>query len=158
MYTEATSHLSEEKSNARKLFLWQMDKAKKAKEGWVKDTPLVICKYLREVHNIRVPDDFAEQITSAHNQFYLAEKNIQFPFRTVDAIFSSCDMWRKYIDDSEGIFDQLVCQEILSMARIRASVIAGRNFSEKQCLPLKEQPPYLFTTIVTESGALKVYS
>lgn len=146
------------KTEAKRIFQRNLSKAIWLHEAWAKNTPQVICKYLTEVHNIRSPQDFAEQITDAHNRFHAGEKTISFPLKVIDAIYSACDMWREYLESSEEIFDQLVCQEILSMVRIQTSVIAGRNFAEKQCLPLKKQPPFLFTTIVTGSGALKVYS
>ena len=158
MFKEITKHLSEEKNFLKRDFIRRLNQAKNRRENWTTDTALVICEYLKAVHNILLPEDFAEQIVSAHNEFHLIQKHIPFPFQTVDAIVSSCNLWRPYIADSKEIFDKLVCLEILSMARIHASVIAGRNFTQQHSLPLKENPPFLFTTIVTEHGTLKVYS
>ena len=158
MINETVCAIPEEISETKRIFRRDLSIAKKMREPWTKDTSQIICKYLTTVHNVQVPLDFAQQITDAHIRFHASEKTILFPLELVDVIISACDMWKEYLDNSEGIFDQLVCMEILSMARIKTSVIASRNFSEKQCLPLKERPPFLFTTIVTEDGALKVYS
>lgn len=155
----ATSHImSEDKSESKRIFQRNLSKALFLHEDWAKDTPLVICKYLTEVHNVQVPQDFIQQITDAHNRFHASEKKISFSLNLVDVIYSACAMWREYLENPEEVFDQLVCQEILSMVCIKTSVLAGRNFAEKQGLPLKKQPPFLFTTIVTEHGALRVYS
>ena len=158
MTSETICVIPEEKSETKRIFWRDLSIAKKMREPWAKDTSQIICKYLTKVHNVQVPLDFAQQINDAHIRFHASEKNISFPLELVDVIISACDMWKKYLDNSEGVFDQLVCMEILSMACIKTSVIAGRNFAEKQCLPLKEKPPFLFTTIVTENGVLKVYS
>ena len=150
--------MSESKMLAKRRFLQRLSMAKKAKEEWSKDNAQVICEYLIDVHQVQVPEDFADQIMSAHKQFYTGERDIHLSFKLVDVIYVACTMWKDYIYDSKEVFDQLVCEEVLSMERIRTSVIAGRNFAEKQSMPLRERPPYLFTTIVTEHGALKVYS
>ena len=157
MINEQANTKTDAKSIAKRKFQWDLAMAKRMGASWAKDTPRVICKYLSEIHHVSIPKDFAEQIIDAHNRFHASEKNISFSFKLVDAVYSACELWKEYLASSE-VFDQLVCQEILSMVRIQTSVIAGRNFTERQCLPLKKQPPFLFTTIVTEFGALKVYS
>lgn len=158
MNFETVNTTTDEKSEAKRIFKRNLNKAFWLKEDWARDTSQVICRYLNEVHKVRVSPGFAEQIVNAHCQFHSSDRNLSLPLKLVDAIYFACDMWREYLDSSEGIFDQLVCQEILSMVRIQTSVIAGRNFAEKKGLPLKMQPPFLFTTIVTETGTLKVYS
>ena len=158
MNTAHAHTITDPKAISKHNFQRNLNLAKKNGETWPKDTSQVICRYLTDVHQVHIPQDFAQQIIDAHNRFHAAEKKFSFSFKLIDAIYSACEMWKEYLANSDETFSELVCQELLSMIRIQTSVIAGRNFAERQCLPLKKQPPFLFTTIVTEFGALKVYS
>lgn len=148
---------------------WERSKRKKTEDNqektfekqWFLDNGQVITRYLEDVHFISTPENFPVILKSAFHTNYGFDKNCAISFVTLDSIVRSCYKWHDYLADKES-FDLLVCLEVLSMAKIHASVISTRNIYQKQVakgVRLKEEVsfPGRLTTIVTYHGNLEVY-
>ncbi|MBQ2835618.1 MAG: hypothetical protein IJE68_02135 [Clostridia bacterium] len=132
------------------------------KKDWFKDYGIVTTRYLQEVYLINTPTDFPKRLNMANSRHESVVKSLKLSFNTLDGIVKSCEKWKDYLADQQS-FELLVCLEVMSMTKIHASVIAARNFHEKQGamgVRLKDDVyiPYLFTTIVSHFGEVMVYS
>ena len=116
----------------------------------------IIQIYLKEVYNINTPESFRKALLKEHFRNY-PQQNFHMPFKIVDAIIFACEMWREYLA-SENDFIQLVKEELLKFASINCSVINVKDFEKRARVHLHVQPPSNFQTIVTQRGAIKVYS
>lgn len=148
---------------------WERSKRKKAEDGqsnafekqWFLDNGQLITRYLEEVHFISTPENFPAILKRELHTNYGLDKNCAIPFVTLDSIVRSCYKWHDYLANKES-FDLLICLEVLSMAKIHASVISTRNIYQKQVakgVRLKEGVtlPERLTTIVTHHGNIEVY-
>lgn len=135
---------------------------KTSQKEWFNNYGIITTRYLKEVYSINTIKGLAHQLNLANSKHDSVEKSINLYFRTIDCIVESCEKWRKYLADQES-FDLLVCLEVISMAKIHTSVIAARNFHERQGargVHIKNDVsiPYLFTTVVSYHGTLQVFS
>ncbi len=131
-------------------------------EKWYQNYGKVTARYLQEVYSINTIKGFAYKVNTANAHTYSTERRGQISFRTLDSIVESCEKWRPYLLNQES-FDLLVCLEVLSMAKIHASVISMRQFAEHQgsqgvCLKEGVEVPYLFATVVSYYGLLQTFS
>ena len=111
-----------------------------------------IVQYLQDYKNINVPDDFATKLLEVH---YIVSCNpFTMKLSAIDAIISESKKWCRYLRNQED-FDQLVCYELISMARSHASVFSV-HFTEKagfRLLQTKPAPSYAL--IVYRDGEVK---
>ena len=119
--------------------------------------PAPLCKAA-----IQTIKGLTEKLNDANSYHCISENNQDLSFRTLDSIVKACEKWKSYLQDEEA-FHRLVCIEAISMVKIHASVIAGRNFKNFQGaagVRLKEgiEVPYLFTTVVSYHGLLQTFS
>ena len=132
------------------------------KQPWFKNYGIVTTRYLQQVHHINTISGLAKKLNIANSRHPSDEKALNLSFQTIDAIIDSCEKWRKYLADQES-FELLVCLEVISMAKIHASVISERNFSKRQGasgvrLNCDAYIPRLFTTVVSYHGSLQIFS
>ena len=112
-----------------------------------KETPAAekVHKYLQEVHGVKTPENFAVKLTLAHHDFRGSPFTMNL--RLVDAVVEACEHWQEFVAN----WDELVCAEVLSMARIHTSVI-HRYFLIKKGFFLQKQPSLYRKTTVTAEG------
>lgn len=110
---------------------------------------LQIAEYLKNIHAIEVPETFTEQLLTAHMESYTSAFCI--PFSTIDAIVDACELFGEYVLN----ISQLVCTEILTMARIHTCVISKATL-EKTLIPVSKNLPGSFQAIVKKDGTVSV--
>lgn len=111
-----------------------------------------IVKYLQDNKNINVPDDFETQLLQAH--FNVSDAPFSMNWSAIDAIISEGKKWCRYLSNQED-FDQLVCYELISMARSHASVFSV-HFTESAGLRLLgTKPAPSYALIVYRDGEVK---
>ena len=110
---------------------------------------LRIIEYLTNYHNIQVPKNFSSQLLVAHQESYSSSFNISF--RTIDAIVHACELFDEYVLS----LNQLVCFEILTMARIHTCVISKTALA-KDLIPLRKEVPINLKAIVKKNGRISV--
>jgi len=131
--------LSTEKRRLKHLFIGANKKTPEAEK---------VQKYLQEVHGIKTPENLASKLTQANREFRGSPFNMSLSL--VDAIVEACEHWHDYVVD----WDDLVCKEVLSMARIHTSVVWLRSL-EKDGFSLKKQPSFYMETTVTHDGIVR---
>jgi len=114
-----------------------------------KDTPEAkkVQKYLQEIHKVNTPTDFASKLVLAHYEFRTSP--FYMSLQLVDAIVEACNHWKDYVME----LDTLICNEVLSMARIHTSVI-HEYFLRKHGFTLKQKPSLFRETTVRENGEI----
>ena len=108
-----------------------------------------LCNYIEQVHDIVLPEDFMEKLVNAHckfNQF----RSFYMNYEHVDAIVTACHVWKDYIADNE--FNNLLCGEFLSFAKIHTSVIQAPKIQSIKGIRLVAYPDFRFATIVSKNG------
>ena len=108
-----------------------------------------IVDYLRTVRGIEVLEDFPLQLVTIHQQNYSNEFNIST--RTIDAIVDACEIFSEYVYD----MNELICHEIISMAKIHTCVLSKKHFS-KQLIRIKDNMPELLQATVQKNGRVCV--
>lgn len=108
-----------------------------------------ITEYLKTVRGIEVFEDFPVQLLSTHQQNY---GNVFYiSTRTIDAIVDTCELISEYVYD----INELICHEILSMAKIHTCVISKKYLSN-QLIRLKGSMPEHFQATVHKNGVVHI--
>ena len=108
---------------------------------------------------INTPSNFA-QILSEERAVYFSASPNTVPLSTIDAIIRACELWKPYITPES--FHNLVCEQVKSMYRIKASAICYTNSgAELQAYignfaTLTELPPLGFSCSVNYYGTVVV--
>ena len=110
---------------------------------------LQIAEYLKNIHAIEVPETFTEQLLTAHMESYTSAFCI--PFSTIDAIVDACELFGEYVLN----ISQLVCTEILTMARIHTCVIS-KSYLEKSLIPVNKNLPSTLLAIIKKDGSVTI--
>lgn len=111
-----------------------------------KSIALKITEHLKDVRGIEVPKTFSEQLLTAHFESYNSLFNI--PLHTIDAIVDACELFEEYVAN----IHQLVCTEVLSMARTHICVISAYTLA-KALVPLKKDLPLNFRVTIKKDGS-----
>ena len=144
--------------HAKNTFVQNLKLAELKNEPWAENSNEVFSRYLKDVYNINVPEDFHEQLELATNEHFAYSRKFFLSYKHLDAVIKSCLEWLDFLENSKEVFDELVCKEVLSMARIHTSVISGRNIGNQPGIRLKKSPPHLLVTIVTIDAYVRVIS
>lgn len=108
-----------------------------------------IAEHLKSAHGIEVPETFSEQMLTAHQESYSCSFSI--PLSTIDAIVDACELFEEYVLN----ISQLVCSEVLTMARIHTCVISKHTLN-KNLIPMKKDLPINFQAIIKKNGSVTV--
>ena len=108
-----------------------------------------IADYIRTVRGIEISEKFPIQLVTIHQQNHGNVLNLST--RTIDAIIDACEIFSEYVYD----MNELVCCEILTMAKIHTCVLSKKHFS-KQLIRMKDNPPDSLLAIVQKNGFVQV--
>lgn len=147
-----STKLTQERQEKKTLFLWKLKHLKK-EEGELPPREELLAEYLKEIHGIDVPKDFSKMLKQAHLEHHGTAFNMSFDI--VDSVVVACSLWGEYIAKTVD-YNNLICQQVLSMARIHTSVIATRDIL-KTGIQLRKQPDYRFSVQVSYDGMIVVY-
>ena len=143
--------LTRSQEEAKSLFLMKLNHLRRVKERPSPEEQ--VAEYLREVYGVDVPENFPEELCTAHAVFHNGEFHISFEL--VDAIVYACSLWKEYITKTVD-YNRLVCEQVLSMLKIHSSVIATRDIV-KTDIELQKQPNCGYSVQVTYGGLIVVY-
>lgn len=146
-----TATLTRSQKEAQYIFLEKHKLLKKAEKQLSSEQQ--VSEYLKEIYGVEVPEDFPEELGAAHATFHGNEFSISFD--SIDAVVSACDLWKEYIAKTTD-YNRLICEQVLSMIRIHAAVIATRDIV-KSDIQLRKQPSYVYSVQVTYDGLIVVY-
>ena len=146
-----TATLTRSQKEAKSLFLMKLKHLRKVKQQ--PSPEIQVAEYLKEVYGVDVPENFPEELCTAHTTFRSSEFSISFGI--VDAIVFACSLWKEYIAKTVD-YNHLICEQVLSMVRIHAAVIATRDIT-KAGIQLRKQPSYRYSVQVTYDGLIVVY-
>lgn len=110
---------------------------------------LKITEHLKNSHGIEVPENFSEQLLTAHQESYISSFSI--PLSTIDAIVDACELFEEYVLD----ISQLVCFEVLTMARIHTCIISKSTLAQNM-IPVKKIFSDSCQAIVRKNGSVTV--
>lgn len=143
--------LTRSQKEAQYMFLAKHKLLKKAEKQLSSEQQ--VAEYLKEVYGVDVPENFPEELCTAYFTFHSGELDLSFD--TVDAIVFACSLWKEYIAKTLD-YNRLICEQVLSMIRIHAAVIATRDIV-KSDIQLRKQPSYSYSVQVTYDGLIVVY-
>lgn len=143
--------LTRSQEEAKSLFLMKLKHLRKVKKQ--PSLERQVAEYLKEVYGVDVPETFPEELCAAYATFHCGEFHISFGI--VDAIVFACSLWKGYIAKTVD-YNHLICDQVLSMVRIHAAVIATRDIT-KSGIQLRKQPSYGYSVQVTYDGLIVVY-
>jgi len=106
-------------------------------------------KFLKEEHGIILSYDFIEELRAAHHQH--SDTNFFIPSQTLDSIIYVCRYWEQFLSNKSD-FNNLLCRELISMAKVHASVFSV-YFIEKAGFELvAEKPAISYAIIINSNG------
>lgn len=146
-----TATLTPEQRESKSLFLMKLKRLRRVKQQ--PSLEIQVTEYLKEVYWVDVPENFPEELCTAYFTFHSGELDLSFD--TVDAIVFACSLWKEYIAKTLD-YNHLICDQVLSMVRIHAAVIATRDIV-KAGIQLRKQPSYGYSVQVTYDGLIVVY-
>jgi len=110
---------------------------------------LKVSEYLKNIHQIEIPETFPEELLTAHMESYTSA--FYLPFSTIDAIVDACELFEEYVLN----FNQLVCNQVLTMARIHTCVIS-KSYLEKSLIPVNKNLPSTLLAIIKKDGSVTI--